>query len=151
MICHTCSKSLMIFRHCVFKLPAQVNFIFLNLICVFKCVLWLHDFTRFNFLYYLQCVFSNVSSNCLPVRMYSHIGCICSAFLRCAFSNASSNRLYEMMQIYIGCICLTSLHCVFSNVSSNNLPVWMYSHNGYTTYTMVSLLCFFKCTHKALA
>ena len=29
-------------------------------------------------------VFSNVTSNCLPDRMRSHIGCICS-FLHCAF------------------------------------------------------------------
>ena len=32
-------------------------------------------------------VFSNVSSNCLTVRMQSHTGCICLAFLHRVFSN----------------------------------------------------------------
>ena len=57
---------------------------------------------------------SCVSSNCLPERMQSHRGCICSTFLHCAFSNVSSKRLHKMMQSHIGCICLTFLHCAFS-------------------------------------
>ena len=32
-------------------------------------------------------VFSNVSLNCLPMRMHNYIGCILSTFLYCAFSN----------------------------------------------------------------
>ena len=50
-------------------------------LCVFKCVLklpvindakshWLH------FFYFFHCEFSNVSSNGLPEKMHSHIGCI---------------------------------------------------------------------------
>ena len=65
---------------------------------------------------FLHCVFSNVSSNCLHQRMYSHIDRICLTFLRCAFSNVSSNCLPERMHSHIGCICLAFLHCAFSNV-----------------------------------
>ena len=41
--------------------------------------------------------------------MQSHIGCICLAFLQCVFSKVSSNCLPERMQSHIGCICLASL------------------------------------------
>ena len=34
---------------------------------------------------FFQCVFSNVSSNSMPVRMQSRIDCICFTFLHCAF------------------------------------------------------------------
>ena len=43
------------------------------------------------------CVSLNVSSNCLPERMHSNIGCICSIFLFLVFSNVSSNGLLERM------------------------------------------------------
>ena len=62
------------------------------------------------------CVFSNASSNRLPVWMQSHIDCIYLTFLQCVFSNVSSNHLPEKMQSHIGCICLTFLF--FLNVSS---------------------------------
>ena len=69
-------------------------------LCISKCLLklaaiedekshWLHFFT------FLHCAFLNVSSNCLPERMKSHIGCICLTFLRYVFLNASSNDLSE--------------------------------------------------------
>ena len=38
-------------------------------------------------------LFSTVPSNCLPEKMQSHIGCIRLTFLQCAFSNVSSNGL----------------------------------------------------------
>ena len=79
---------------------------------------------------FLQCALSNVSSNCLPGRMQSHIGCICLTFLHCAFSNVSSNGLPEKRQSRIGCICLTFLQCALSNVSSNCLPGRMQGHIG---------------------
>ena len=72
-----------------------------------------------------------MSSNGLPERMNSHIGCICLTFLHCAFSNVSSNRLHQRMHSHIGCICLTFLQCAFSNVPSNCLPGRMQSHIGY--------------------
>ena len=38
-------------------------------------------FNLFNFIQLLfHCAFSNVSSNCLPVMMHSHTGCICLSF-----------------------------------------------------------------------
>ena len=36
--------------------------------------------TLIAFFTFLHCAFSNVSSNCLPLRMQSHIGCICFVF-----------------------------------------------------------------------
>ena len=79
---------------------------------------------------FLHCVLSNVSSNGLPVRMHSHIGCICLIYLHCVFSNAPSKHLNEKIYIHTDCICLNFLHCVFSNVSSNCLPMMMHSHTG---------------------
>ena len=81
----------------------------------------------FNF---LHCAFSNVSSNGLPERMQSHIGCICLTFPHCVFSYVSSNGVHKRMHNHTGCICWTFLHCVFSNVSSNCLPERMQSHIG---------------------
>ena len=65
----------------------------------------------------LHCVFSNESSNYLPDRMQSRIGCICLTFLHCVFSNESSNGLREQMNSHIGYICTFSL---FSPLSCNN-------------------------------
>ena len=59
------------------------------------------------FLSTLLSVFSYVSSNCLPERMRSHIGCTCSIFL--CFSKASSTCLLDRMKNHTGCICLTYL------------------------------------------
>ena len=94
---------------------------------------------------FLHCVFLSVYSNCVSVRMQSHlvtfvwlfstvcfqmspemachrgcilhrhIGCICLIFLHCVFSNV--NR-----QSHIGCICLTFLQSTFSNEPSDGLP-----------------------------
>ena len=51
-------------------------------------------------------------------------GCIIRlvAFLQCEFSNVSSNDLLEKRHSHIGYICLIFLHCAFSNVFSNHLP-----------------------------
>ena len=62
-------------------------------------------------------VFTYVSSNRLPEKKHSHIGCICLTFLQCVFSYDSSNHLPGQMQSHIGCICLAFLHCAFSSVS----------------------------------
>ena len=62
--------------------------------------------------------------------IYNHTGCICLTFLQCAFSNVSSNYLREKMHNHTGCICLTFLHCAFSNVSSNDLCEKMHNHTG---------------------
>ena len=65
----------------------------------------------------------DVSSNGLPQRMHSHIGCICLAFLHCAFSNVSSSGLLEMRHSRIGCICVTFLlHYWFSQGNININP-----------------------------
>ena len=77
-----------------------------------------------------DCAFSNGSSNCLPERMHSHIGCIGLTFLHCAFSNVSSSRLHKKRHSHIGCICSTFRHCEFSNVSSKHLHKKMQSHIG---------------------
>ena len=80
---------------CLLKLPVQrmhnqlhligkatlVAFVWFSLLCVFKCLLkslaqeeakshWLH------FLTFLHCAFLNVSSNRLPKKRQSYIGCI---------------------------------------------------------------------------
>ena len=62
--------------------------------------------------------------------MCSHIGCIFFTFLHCVFSNESSNHLPVKRHSHIVCICLTFLHCVFSNDPSKRLPKRMQSHTG---------------------
>ena len=57
--------------------------------------------------------------------MHSHIDCICLTFLHCVLSNVSSNCLPVRMQRRIGCICLTFLHHVCSTLFQNLLPVRM--------------------------
>ena len=79
-----------------------------------------------------HCAFSNVSLNCLPVRMHIHTGCICLTLIHCVFLNVSLNRLLVRMHSHIGCICLTFLHCVFSNVSSNYWHKRLHNHIGCT-------------------
>ena len=71
-----------------------------------------------------------VFSNCLPLRMQSHIGCIHLTFLQCVFSDASLTRLPEKIQSHIGCTCLVFLHSGFSNVLSNCLGQRMHNHTG---------------------
>ena len=149
-----------------------------SLLFIIKCFLkdlgskrakshWLHLFEFFH------CAFSDVSSNCLPVRMHSHIGCICLTFLHCAFSNVSSNCLHKRKQSHIGCICLTFFHCAISYVSSKSLDLNRQSHIGcicsnfsivrfqmcaqiawpnigYTCLFDFSPLCVFKCFLKEL-
>ena len=79
----------------------------------------------------ISCVFiSYVSSNPLPKKKHSHIGCICLTFLHCGFANVPSNCLHEKNRGHIGCICMTFLQCGFSNVSSNRLPKKKHSHIG---------------------
>ena len=68
----------------------------------------------------ISCVFiSYVSSNPLPKKKHSHIGCTCLTFLHCGFANVPSNCLHEKNHGHIGCICMTFLWCAFSYVSSN--------------------------------
>ena len=40
---------------------------------------------------FLLCVFSNISSTCLPERRHIHTACICFAFFHCVSSNVSLN------------------------------------------------------------
>ena len=122
-----------------------------SIVC-FKCLLkwpaseyayshWLYDC-----LISLDCVFSNVSSNCVGHGMQKNIGCnsntVCSidVFSKCLlwrmdyhtnctcglFStvllNVSSTCMSGRMQSHTECISLTFLHCAFSNVFSNCLP-----------------------------
>ena len=82
-----------------------------------------------------HCSLSNVSLYCPCVRMQSHTGCICLTFLHCVFLNVSSNLLLEMMQNYIGGICLAFLHCAFSNAFSNDLCERLCTHIGCTHLT----------------
>ena len=93
---------------------------------------------------FLQCGFSNVSSNRLSERMHSCIGCTCSVFLRCVFSNVSSNGLHEKIYIHTDCICSTFLHCVFLNVSSRRHHKMIQSHIGciYLTFSTVRMQSF---------
>ena len=60
----------------------------------YMMLLYSKDFTlsmcHFSLTFLHHCVFSNVSSNCVPEKMHIHTGCICLAFLHCAFSNVSS-------------------------------------------------------------
>ena len=79
---------------------------------------------------FLHHVFSNVSSNCMPQKMQSHIGCIYLTFLQCAFSNVFSNCPHLRTHSHIGCICSTFLHYVFSNVSSKCLIQKRHSRIG---------------------
>ena len=100
--------------------------IYYNLLCAFQMSPQNASPSRgkvilFAFFTFQHCAFSNVSSNCLPVRMHSHTGYICLAFLHCVFSNESSNCLPERMHGHTGCNCLTFLQYGFSNVSVNYL------------------------------
>ena len=89
-----------------FNIHANMCFQMPFLHCIINLSHWSHLFS------FIQCAFSNVSSNCLSQRMHSHIGCIYLTFLHCVFANVSSNRLHERMHSHIGCTCLTYLHCV---------------------------------------
>ena len=53
---------------------------------------------------FLHSVFSNV----LSIWIQSHTGCIYLLFLRRAVSNVTSNFLPERLQSHIGCTCLTA-------------------------------------------
>ena len=55
--------------------------------------------------------------------MQTHTGYICLTFVQSVFSNVFSNCLPAKMQSHIACICLTFLQCVFSYVSSRCLPL----------------------------
>ena len=83
---------------------------------------------------FLHCVFSYVSSKCLPQKMHTHIGCICLTFLHCVFLNVPSKCLNKRIQSHIGCISLTFLHDALLNVSSNPLLEQVHSHIGCSTF-----------------
>ena len=110
---------------CIFKSAGQVdaNLHWLHLfdfspLCVFKCIIkhsWFSQVPQPTCLTFLHYVFSNVSSNCLPVWMESHIGCIYFDFSpMCVFKCL----LKSPMQSHIGCISLMFLRCIFLKVSS---------------------------------
>ena len=92
-----------------------------------------------------HCVFSDVSSNCLPEHVQSYIGSIFFfTFLHCGFSNVSSKSLDLKWQSHIGCICLTFLHCAFSNVSSKSLDLKRQSHICFDFSLLSVIKCFLK-------
>ena len=87
---------------CALKLPARADaksqwshlFDFCPL-CVFWCVLklWMQRYIGYICLTLVQCVFSNVSVNCIYAEMmYTNTGCTYLIFLHYALSNVSSNR-----------------------------------------------------------
>ena len=84
---------------------------------------------------FLHCVFSYVSSKCLPERMHNHTGCICLTFLHCVYSNVYLNCWEKRTHSHTGYTCSTFLHCVFSDVSLNRLPEQMRNHIGYICLT----------------
>ena len=113
---------------------------------------------------FLNCIFSNESSNRLFGKMHSHNGYI--AFLHCcAFKWALISRIWEdasptgcihwiclhSLHCHTGCFCLTFSYCVFTNDSSNHLFGKMYSHTGCTfllfLFSVVSSLCLFEKMH----
>ena len=75
----------------------------------------------------------------------SCIVCICLTFLQCVFTNVSSNRQLEIMNSNINCICLVFLHCAFPNVYSKSLGQHRQSHTvcTFSGYQIVlkMLLC----------
>ena len=56
---------------------------------------------------FLHCVYSNVSSNCLPEMMHNHTGCICWTFPHRVFSHEPSNCFCKRTHNCAGCICST--------------------------------------------
>ena len=80
---------------------------------------------------FLQCAFSNVSSNGLPEIIHGYIGCACLIFLHCGFTNVSPNCLFERIHCHIACNCLTYLHSEFLSVNSKRLLNRMQSRIGY--------------------
>ena len=127
---------------CVLKLPARTSHIgsifLIFLQCVFKGL--------FEF---LNCAFSDVTSNCLPEQIESCIGCICLTFLHCALSNVSSKSLDLKRQSHI-CFdfsLLSVIKCFLKELGSkqalNCLPEQMQSHIGCILLTF--LHCAFKC------
>ena len=93
--------------------------------------------------------------------MHTDTGFTWLSFLHYAFSNESSNRLPERMQTYIGCICLSFflvyshwLHwldfspvCVFRCVPK--LPAWEEAKLQWLRLLGFSPLCVFKCLLKS--
>ena len=71
------------------------------------CMSWciVTSFTLISF--FLCCVFSDVSSNCLPQQMHSRIGCTCLTFPQYESSDDSSNWMLLLLQNYTECTCLT--------------------------------------------
>ena len=67
------------------------------------------SYTLYILFTFQHCVFSNVSSNCLPERMQTHTGNICLPFLHCVFSNGLSKHVHKQIHNHTGCICLTFL------------------------------------------
>ena len=112
-------------------------------LCIIKCFLKLfaQGVTLASLVWLFHCAFSNDSSNCLPKRKHSRIGCICLTFLHCAFSNVSLNLLLQMMHSYICCICSAFFHHVFSNVSSNHLQEKKHIHIGYICLISIVSRC----------
>ena len=117
------------------------------------------------------CIF-NVSSNCLPLRMRGHIGCIYSTFpmfesptgctfsLLCVFKLPAGNQsiweacpsdnlvafiqFFPMFEITQVALDFDFFDSAFSNVSSNWLPLRMQSHIGCICLTFLPT-CFLMC------
>ena len=98
---------------------------------------------------FLCSVFSNVSSNYLPLRMHIHIGCICMVFLQNELAYVSSSCLPEQMQSYIGCICVISLQCDFLSVYLKCLPALMQNHIG-RICKIFSIMSFHMTSQRAM-
>ena len=78
---------------------------------------------------FLRCVFSNVLSNCMPVRIQNHIGSICLTFPLCVLSYVFSIGLHAMRQSHIGYICLDS-----SAMSFQMCPQMVHTRRGIVTF-----------------
>ena len=90
----------------------------------------------------------------LDKTIQSCIVCICLTFLQCVFTNVSSNRQLEIMYSNINCICLVFLHCAFPNVYSKSLGQHRQSHTvrTFSGYQIVlkMLLCGDVKLHKVV-
>ena len=137
---------------CVLKLFAQNDANYIGCICLtfsivcFKCLLkwpaseyayshWLHDC-----LISLDCVFSNVSSNCVGHGMQKNIGCNSNAV--CSIDVFSKCLLWRM-DYHTNCTC-----GLFSTVLLNVSSTCMSGKSHWMHFFDFSPLCVFKCLLK---
>ena len=113
---------------------------------------WMNIHIGYTCLTFLQCVFSNASSNDLPERMQSHIGCICLAFLHYVSSNVYSKCLH-IQHNHTGCTCETFLPCLFLS-SKPFHRIWFHSTNvvqDFDSSPAENKRCFLCDSHLRLA